>query len=195
VLVAFIAASVDMQFLIFEKQSMPITKQKKNEIIENLSDKFSRAKTIVFLGFQGLKVKESTEIRRKFRSENVDYKVAKKTLIKKSLEKAGIENIDDAELTGPVAVAIGYDDEVVPAKVANECSKTNEKLKILGGIVMNKYKNTAEIEALALLPNKDQLRASFIATVNSPVTGFVNVLRENIRGLVNVLRAVSEKKK
>lgn len=174
---------------------MPITRQQKEEIIKNLSDKFSKAKAIVFLNFQGLKVKESTELRRKLRSGNVDYKIAKKTLMKKSLKEAKMEGIDNLKLDGPVAVAIGYDDEVIPAKLTNEYSKINSKLQILGGFISSNYTNADEIKALALLPGKDQLRARLVGTINAPVIGFVNVLVGNIRGLVNVLRAVGESKK
>jgi len=105
---------------------MSITKQKKGEIIKNLSEKFSKAKSIVFLGFQGLTVKEDEELRNKLRNESIDYKVAKKTLIKRSLKEVKIENVDDIELEGPVGAAIGYEDEVAPARLANEYAKTNK---------------------------------------------------------------------
>ena len=171
-----------------------ITKDQKKKIIENLSDKFSKSKAIVFLGFQGLSAKENIELRRKLRGENIDYKVAKKTLIKKGLEDAKVLGDNELDLEGPVAVAVGYDDEVAPARLSNEYSKTNEKLKLLGGFIETKYMDAKEIKALALLPGKDQLRAQLVGTINAPVSGFVNVLAGNIRGLVNVLKAIEEKK-
>ena len=171
-----------------------ITKDQKKKIIENLSDKFSKSKAIVFLGFQGLSVKENIELRRKLRGENVDYKVAKKTLIKKGLEDAKVLGDNELDLEGPVAVAVGYDDEVAPARLSNEYAKSNKKLKLLGGFIATKYMDAKEIKALALLPGKDQLRAQLVRTINAPVSGFVNVLAGNIRGLVNVLKAIEEKK-
>ncbi len=171
-----------------------ITKEQKKEIIKNLSDKFSKSKAVVFLGFQGLSAKENIELRRKLRSENVDYKVAKKTLIKKGLEDAKVLGDNELDLEGSVAVAVGYDDEVAPARLSNEYSKTNKNLKLLGGFIETKYMDAKEIKALALLPGKDQLRAQLVGTINAPVSGFVNVLAGNMRGLVNVLKAVGEKK-
>jgi large subunit ribosomal protein L10 len=173
-----------------------ISKDQKKKIIKNLSDKFSKSKAIVFLGFQGLTAGENIELRRKLRDENVEYKVAKKTLIKKGLEDAKVIGDKDKELglNGPVAVAVGYDDEVAPARLANEYYKTNKKLKLLGGFIAAKYLDAKEIKALALLPGKDQLRAQLVGTINAPVSGFVNVLAGNMRGLVNVLKAIEEKK-
>lgn len=174
---------------------MSITRQQKEEIIKSLSDKFSKAKSIVFLGFQGLTVKEDKELRSKLRSENIDYKVARKTLIRKSLKEINIEGVDDISLEGPVGAAIGYEDEIAPARLANEFAKTNKKLQLLGGFISNKYANAKEIKALALLPGKDQLRARLVGTINAPISGFVNVLAGNIRGLVTVLKAIGDNKK
>ncbi len=174
---------------------MPITRQQKEEIIKSLSDKFSKAKSIVFLGFQGLTVKEDKELRNKLRSENIDYKVARKTLIRRSLREIKIEGVDDISLEGPVGAAIGYEDEIAPARLANEFAKTNKKLQLLGGYISNKYANAKEIKALALLPGKDQLRAQLVGTINAPISGFVNVLAGNIRGLVTVLKAIGDGKK
>jgi large subunit ribosomal protein L10 len=174
---------------------MSITRQQKEETIKNLSDKFSKAKSIVFLGFQGLTVKEDKELRSKLRSENIDYKVSRKTLIRRSLKEIKIEGVDDISLDGPVGTAIGYEDEIAPARLANEFAKTNKKLQLLGGFISNKYASAKEIKALALLPGKVQLRAQLVGTINAPISGFVNVLAGNIRGLVTVLKAIEDRKK
>ncbi|MEA2098025.1 MAG: 50S ribosomal protein L10 [Patescibacteria group bacterium] len=174
---------------------MSITKQDKEKIVKNLSDKFSKAKSIIFLGFKGLTVKEDNELRNKLRGEDIDYKVARKTLIKRGLKDVNIEGAEDLELEGPISMAVSYDDEVAPARLANEYAKTNKKLKLLGGYVSNKYLDVVEIKALSLLQGKDQLRAQLVGTINAPVSGFVNVLAGNIRGLVNVLKAIEDNKK
>jgi len=174
---------------------MTITRQQKEKTIKNLSEKFSKSKSIVFLGFQGLTVKEDTDLRSKLRAENIDYKVARKTLIRRSLKEVNIEGVDDIKLEGPIGAAIGYDDEIAPARIANEFAKTNKKLILSGGYISNKYLDSDEIKALALLPGKDQLRAQLVGTINAPVSGFVNVLSGNLRGLVNVVKAIGDNKK
>lgn len=172
---------------------MPITKERKKEIIKDLSGRFSKAKDIMFLGFQGLTVKESSELRKRLRGENVDFKVAKKTLIKRGLKDAKIENADNLNLEGPVGVAVGYDDKISLAKLAYEYFKINNKLQILGGFISSEYMNADEVKALALLPTKEQLRAQLVGVISSPISGFVNVLEGNIKGLINTLKAISEK--
>ena len=173
---------------------MPITKERKKEMVKDLSDRFSKSRSIVFLGFQGITAKENIELRKKLRGENIDFKVARKTLIRRGLMEAKIESSEELNLEGPVAVAVGYDDEIAPARLANEYSKENKKLKLLGGFVEMNYVDATGIKSLALLPNKDQLRAQLVGTINAPVSGFVNVLAGNMRGLVNILKAIGENK-
>jgi large subunit ribosomal protein L10 len=72
-------------------------------------------------------------------------------------------------------------------------AKDLKTISVLEGIVDSKLVSKAQVLALADLPSKDQLRAMVIATINAPVTGFVNVLAGNIRGLINVLNAVAAK--
>ncbi|MCK4919138.1 MAG: 50S ribosomal protein L10, partial [Candidatus Pacebacteria bacterium] len=114
---------------------------------------------------------------------------------RRSLKEVNIEGVDDIKLEGPIGTAIGYDDEIAPARIANEFAKTNKKLILSGGYISNKYLDAKEIKALAVLPGKDQLRAQLVGTIKAPVSGFVNVLSGNLRGLVNVVKAISDDKK
>ena len=51
----------------------------------------------------------------------------------------------------------------------------------------------SQMMALADLPSKQDMRAKLVGTMNAPVSGFVNVLAGNLRGLINVLNAVATK--
>ncbi|MFR9191189.1 MAG: hypothetical protein ACLVL7_13970 [Anaerotruncus massiliensis (ex Togo et al. 2019)] len=42
-------------------------------------------------------------------------------------------------------------------------------------------------------PSREELVAKALAGFNAPITGFVNVLNGNIRGLVVALNAIAEK--
>jgi len=50
------------------------------------------------------------------------------------------------------------------------------------------------VKKLPGLPSKNELYAKLVGSLNAPVSGFVNVLAGNLRGLVNVLKAVQESK-
>ena len=174
---------------------MAITKEQKKTIVKDLADKFSKSKIAIFTGFQGLKVTESEKLRSELGKENIDYQVAKKTLIKTGLEKSDLKKIGLPELEGSVAASFGYDDEATPAKLINDFSKTNKQLVILGGLMNGQLVDAAQIKTLAKLPGREQLLAQVVGTIQAPVSGFGRVLSGNIRNLVGVLDNIGKSKK
>ncbi len=174
---------------------MPKTKLQKQEILRTLSNKIKGAKSIVFTEFNALGVKENEELRGKLRETGSEYLVAKKTLIDIALKGEKINDVDVRGFQGKVAVVFGNEDEVAPAKTLAEFKKTREdKISFVGGILDGKYISGEEVTALSKMPSKPELYAKLVGSLNSPISGFVNVLAGNIRGLLNVLKAIEEKK-
>lgn len=169
------------------------TKVQKDVIVKDLVEKLKNSKAVVFSDYKGLNVKDMTTLRRDLRAEGVDLKVLKKTLMQIALKDAGIE-LDVKKLEGQIAIAVSSRDEVAAAKIIAKLAKVNENLKIAGGILGTKELSAEEVNALAKLPSKEELLAKLVGTLNAPVSGFVNVLAGNMRGLVTVLKAVADKK-
>lgn len=172
---------------------MAQTKVQKEVIVKDLVEKLKSSKAVVFSDYKGLNVKDMTTLRRDLRAEGVDLKVLKKTLMQIALKDAGIE-MDVKKLEGQIAIAVSSRDEVAAAKIIAKLAKVNENLKIAGGILGTKELSAEEVNALAKLPSKEELLAKLVGTLNAPVSGFVNVLAGNMRGLVTVLKAVADKK-
>lgn len=173
---------------------MAKTRKEKENFIKDFNDKLQQAKSIVFVHFDGLKVKEIEELRKLFRAEKIDYVVAKKTLLKKAFEKAGIENYDPATFEKEVGVAFGIEDEVAPARIIQQFSKNHEALQAFGGVLENSFVGQEKVIELSRLPSREELLAKVVGTINAPVSGFVNVLAGNLRKLVYVLSAVKDSK-
>ncbi len=173
---------------------MAKTKEQKKQTLSELEDNFAKSKAAVFVNFKGLNVKDTTALRNLLRKEKVEYEVAKKTLLKLAVEKTGQEGVNPKSLEGNIAVAFGLEDEIAPAKILNQFRATHDALKIIGGIFEKKFIDAAKVIELAKIPGKPELLARLVGSINSPVSGFVNVLAGNLRGLVQVLKAASEKK-
>ncbi len=169
------------------------TKKQKKDIVKDLSEKLKNSKAVVFSDFKGLKVKDMMAMRKELRSAGVSFNVVKKTLIEIALKDAKLK-MDVKNLEGQIAVAVSSGDEVVAAKIIAKVAKANENLKIVGGILGDKILATDEVNTLASLPGKDELLAKLVGTLNAPISGFVNVLAGNLRGLVQVLKAVADTK-
>ncbi len=175
---------------------MPKNKIQKQEILRNLTEKFKKSKSVVFVGFNALSVKDNENLRAQLRKENSEYYVAKKTLMNIAF-KEQMKDLNVREMDGKLAAIFSYEDEVAPAKILGNFRKDKDKenrVFFLGGILENKLLSKAEVEALSMLPSKPELYARLVGTMNAPISGFVNVLAGNIKNLLYVLKAIEEKK-
>jgi len=173
---------------------MAKTRQQKQVAVQDYTEKLKRSKGTVFANFDGLKVKEIEELRRKCRQQGIDYLVAKKTLMRLAFKEIGLSDVDPTTLEKGVTTVFGYNDEVAPAKIIGEFAKTHEFLKPVGGILENKFIDSAKVIELSRLPSKLELLAKVVGSIQAPVSGFVNVLSGNLRNLVYVLNALKNSK-
>ena len=165
----------------------------KQQITEDLHDRFARSAIIVVTDYKGLDVASMNDLRRKLREANIEYQVVKNTLLVRAAEDTDIALIKD-HFKGPSAVAISYDDPVAPAKVLTQFAKENDKLEIKVGVLNGKVLDVQAIKALAMLPSREVLLAHVLSTINAVPTSFVRVLAEVPRSLLNVLTAIKDQK-
>ena len=168
------------------------TKKQKEDLVKKLSEQLVKMKAAVFADYTGMSVAKLTELRRKLRVKDVELKVAKKTLIDIALKGAGIEAVDTKKMVGQVAVIMGYSDEVAPAKTIYEFDKKGERIKILGGILEKNFIDAQGVLSLAKLPSRQELLAKAVGSIAASLTGMVNVLQGNLRGLVQVLSQIKK---
>jgi large subunit ribosomal protein L10 len=167
---------------------MAKTKEQKETILKRLEDALKNASSSVFVHFNGVSVSSEGEIRGKLREDGISYFVAKKTLIKRAFEKAGISG-NAPVLDGEIAVvysAAGDDsDPTAPARGVYEFTKKfgEERLSIVGGIFEKSFKDKVAMNEIATIPPIPVLRGMFVNVINSP-----------IQGLVIALSAVADKK-
>lgn len=145
--------------------------EQKQQLVEEIADKFSNAKTAVLVDYRGLNVAEVTELRKQLREAGVDYKVYKNTMTRRATEKAGFEGLHDI-LVGPTAIAFSDEDVVAPAKVIGGFSKDHEALEIKGGIVEGEIATLDQINELSNLPSHDGLVSMLLSVLQAPVRNF-----------------------
>ncbi len=172
---------------------MAKSKIQKSEALQTLVDNIKGSKSMVFANYQGLKMTESEELRKLCRDGKVVYIASKKTLVQKALEQAGMNGEAIKAYDGAVSIAFGTEDEVAPAQIVAQFAKKHDAVKIFGGVLEGNFIESSKVMALSALPSKHQLLGQLVGTINAPVSGFVNVLAGNLRGLVNVLNAIKDK--
>ncbi len=170
---------------------MAISRQKKETQVEELVALLGSAKLTVMAKYNGLSVKELQSLRRAAREADITIKVVKNRLVRIALgQTTNLKSVDTAGLQGQLLYAIGSTDEVAPAQVLARFAKEHEALRMVGAIDnAGTLLAEADVKALASLPTKEQLRGMLVGTLAAPLSGFVNILAGNLRGVMNVLNA------
>lgn len=167
---------------------MAITKDQKVAILDELKKKFGDAKGVVFAQNKGLSVEDAQTLRRGLRESNVDFKVAKKTLIKLAAKEKGYD-IPDGVMDGPIGVAFGYDDEIVAAQQVSKFAKDFDALVVMGGFMEGKAIDVDVVKQLASIPSHEALLGQFVGLLMSPLSGFVGIGNGVVGGFVRTLNA------
>ena len=170
---------------------MAISKEKKNELVADLTELLSDAKATVYAKYQGLTVAELQELRKAAREHGVKIKVVKNRLVRVAMGQIAVyKDTDTTGLTGQLLYAVSDSDEVAPAKVLAEFAKTHDALDLVGGFSdLGKTLSSDEVKTLAAMPTKNELIAQVVAQLLSPVTDSVSALAGGLSGIVSGLEA------
>ncbi len=151
------------------------TKAKKESLVDELKKLFEKASILVFVNFHGLSVAKERKLRGEFRKNEIKYKVAKKTLLKRVFDALGLKEVP--KLEGEVGVAAGYGEVTeVPRIISQFIKKEKEGLKILGGIYEANFVDDAMIKRLASIPSREILLTQFAFILSQPVASLARAL-------------------
>ena len=167
--------------------------EQKQQIAEDLRDRFSKSAIIVLTDYKGLDVAAMNDLRRKLRAEKIEYQVVKNSILIRASEDNDGDLIKDF-FKGPSAVALSYDDPIAPAKVLAQFAKDHEKLEIKVGVMNGKVLDTTAIKALAQLPAREVLLGQLLSALNAIPTSFVRTIAEVPRSFVSLLAAINDQK-
>lgn len=169
------------------------TKAFKSEKIAQIKEKVEKANVAIVTEYQGMSVEDITKLRRALQKEDGDYMVTKNTLAKIAVKDTNYELLSDL-LTGPIAIAFGYGDQVMPAKALAKFIKETEKGKIVGAVLDGKLLSEEEAKALASLPSKQEIYAKMLGCINSPASGIANSVNAVMSQLTRAMAAVRDQK-
>lgn len=150
--------------------------EKKKVVVEEIKEKFEKAQAAVLVDYRGLNVEEVTELRKKFREAGAEYKIYKNNLVKIAIEGTKFEALNP-DLTGPNAIAFGYADPVVPAKLIKEFAKKHKLLELKSAVVEGQYCDIEKVNQIADIPSREVLIAKFMGSIKSPVSKFTYMVK------------------
>jgi large subunit ribosomal protein L10 len=167
--------------------------QAKAEIIDALAEKLGRASVTILVQTQGLKVKDMNELRSKMRAAQIDFQIAKNTLLRIASERNNMTELDKSIFNGQTAVAIGYDDEIAAAKAVSDYVRTSKIVVLKSGILGGRTLTADQVESLARMPGgKNYAKAQVVGVIQGPLATTYSLLSAPLRDLCYVIQARAE---
>src|SRR6185437_10560066 len=142
-----------------EELTMPT--EAKSALIDEMQEKLERARGAVLLTTQGL-----------------EMHVVKNTLLRIASERAHYQDLSEL-LHGQTAIALSYDDEIAAAKAIIDylkTARTGKPVTIKAGILELAPISAKQVEDLAKIPGKDQLRGQVVGTIHGPLNQLYGLL-------------------
>ena len=151
-----------------------LTKEQKKNYISEIATQFENSKAVMVTHYQGLTMIQLDELRAQMREHGIKFKITKNRITKLALEKTKCKELSNL-FTGATAVAFS-DDAIMSARILSKFAKTNENLKLLGGIMGSDVLDQAGVQNVANLPTLDEARANIVGILAAPASKFVSIL-------------------
>ena len=150
---------------------MALSRDKKNQLVAELSEALKDAKMTAFAEYKGLTVADLQELRKNAREAGVSIKVVKNRLVRVAMQEVkNLKESDTSALKGQLVYAISTEDEIAAAQVLGKFAKNHPDLKLVGAFADNgDVMDTETVTTLSELPSKDQLIGQIVETLLSPV--------------------------
>jgi large subunit ribosomal protein L10 len=170
---------------------LAISKERKNELIENYTKWMNQSRAFIVTEYIGLSMKDLDDLRNKIREAGGEFHVVKNTLGKLAFDKAGLTYEEDV-FVGSTAFGYAFEDAPALAKTVTEFAKSSEFLKIKAGY-LGKQQLTAEaVRSLAELPPLPVMQAKLLGVLTAPASKLAAVLAEPGRQVAAVIKAYAD---
>lgn len=171
---------------------MAISKQRKQELVNQYAAWMDQSKAMVITEYLGLTMKEIDAVRARAREIGGEFHIVKNTLYKVAFETAGV-SVTEELLQGSTAVAFAFQDAPAMAKLMSELARSSDFVKIKGGFLEKQVVDAETIQMMAELPPLPVVRSQLLGTLMAPASRLVRTLAEPVRMVASVINAYAEK--
>jgi len=171
-----------------------MTREEKNQAIDNLTVKLNEANVFYLADIAGLDAENSSKLRRTCFNGNIQLEVVKNTLLKKALEKADgdYDELYDA-LAGNTSIMFSTVGNG-PAKVIKDFRKKSDKPLLKGAFIEEAiYIGDENLEFLTSIKSKEELIGEIVTLLQSPAKNVVSALQSSGGKLAGIVKTLSEK--
>ena len=171
------------------------TKAVKQAELDSLRQAFADNPIVVLCSFQGIKVDEDFQLRKKIRETGATYRVINNRLAKIAADGTPVAKALEG-VKGMTSVVLADDDDPVSLmKALVEQAKVAKVFGFRSGVVEGQVLDDKGLGDLSKMAGKAETQSKILFLLNSSAQGVVGVLNAPARDLVLVLQAAIDEKK
>lgn len=172
---------------------MPKTRSQKTELLEKYKEILKNKTGYLLVNSDKIDTATVTKLKVQLKDVDANFAVVKNSIFRVALQDTE-QPLQTQEIDGPTAIIYFEQDPTGPAKLVKETQKTSKLLDAKGGVFEGEFLSAERVMQLADIPSKEVLLSKLLGSMSAPLSGFMNAITGNVRGLTMVLKGISEKK-
>jgi large subunit ribosomal protein L10 len=173
---------------------LAISRQKKEELIQEYKKQIDNASALVFTDYRGTSVAQIQSLRTRLSETGTTYMVVKNSLLGIALEQSGVQEVDGL-LVGPNAVAFLSEDIGRGVTALKDWIRTERIVSIQGALLGETVLDAERADSLADLPTKEQTLSMVLGALSAPASSLARILSAPSSSLARVINAYVEKQR
>lgn len=171
---------------------MSKSRSQKTELLEKYKEILQNKEGYFLINSDKADTQTTTGLKIQLKDVGANIAIVKNSIFKVALQETE-QPLNTQTFDGPTAIIYFDEDPTAPAKLIKEIQKKTTLFDARGGVYEGEFLTAEKVMQLAEIPSKEILLGKLLGTMSAPVSGFMNAVTGNVRGLTMVLKGISEK--
>lgn len=171
---------------------MSKSRSQKTELLEKYKEILQNKEGYFLINSDKADTQTTTGLKIQLKDVGANIAIVKNSIFKVALQETE-QPLNTQTFDGPTAIIYFDEDPTAPAKLVKEIQKKTTLFDARGGVYEGEFLTAEKVMQLAEIPSREVLLGKLLGTMSAPVSGFMNAVTGNVRGLTMVLKGISEK--
>lgn len=161
-------------------------RQEKQLLLDEVRGQIEQSSSFVIMSYTGLTANAANDFRRELAKNGGNLEIVRKRVLIKAAEAAGVK-LELAALPGHIGLVFTGKDAIETTKLVFKFRQDTNAVEVIGGRVDGQLYSGPDIETLANLPSKDEMRAQFLSVLEAPMSQTLAVMEAILTSVVYCL--------